>query len=65
MNEGKTSDIASRWDQDHIDGDDAVVFMNEEFEKGGIIRRPSGDTRKNLTNYLDSNAIIRRPKKIN
>jgi hypothetical protein len=59
MHEGRDRDIAPRYDHDYEDDDAPIVFMNEELDLDGP-RRPTGDTRKMLTELLEQNGI-RRP----
>jgi hypothetical protein len=64
MNEGR--DILPRLDEDAEEGDSRDMFMNgnddecmDELPEGARVR-PTGDTRKNLTEYLEAQGL-RRP----
>jgi hypothetical protein len=61
MGEGTSADIAQRMNEDHVEHDSPVMFMNEDREEGGGVRgRPTGETRQNLTASLQSQGF-RRP----
>jgi hypothetical protein len=65
MNEGK--DIRPRLDEDIEEGDNRDVFMNgnsegamDELPEGTSVR-PTGDTRRNITEYLQAQGVRRPP----
>ena len=58
MHEGRDRDIAPRYDHDYEDDDAPIVFKNGEIDIDGP-RRPTGDTRKILTELLEQNGISR------
>ena len=61
MGEGTSADIAQRMNEDYVEHDSPVLFMNEVREEGGGVRgRPTGETRQNLTAFLQSQGL-RRP----
>jgi hypothetical protein len=65
MNEGTGNDILRRLDDDWEDGDAPVVQMNGNDGEGegdmeGVRVRPTGDTRREITEYLQAQGV-RRP----
>eukprot|EP01138_Halocafeteria_seosinensis_P009302 gb/GECG01009506.1/.p1 GENE.gb/GECG01009506.1/~~gb/GECG01009506.1/.p1 ORF type:complete len:106 (+),score=14.44 gb/GECG01009506.1/:1-318(+) len=65
MNEGRSSDILQRTDEDWEENDEPLVYLNgngedaEENKEEGRVR-PIGDRRRQITDYLKAQGV-RRP----
>ena len=60
MHEGNDTDIEMRLNEDWEDGDHPVVYMNSDGDDDGLGARPTGNRRKEITEYLQSQSY-RRP----